>query len=120
MTNPLLTSILHLCAKAKNVMRTQVRNLYQCWKKAIKLTQDEHCTKQAIQDMNKIVLTTALEEACKSIMELAENLTQQFPGHDSEYYYKVIMQLPVKKSKCMISQWCVYLSIRMEQHNEGM
>ena len=119
MTDPLLASVLRMRAKAKNVAKPQVRNPYRRRKKAIKLTQDERRAKQAIRDANKIALTSALEEARKSVMELAANLAQRFPGHDGQFYYKLIMQLPAKKSKRVISQWCAYLSIRMEQHNEG-
>ncbi|KAI1782535.1 hypothetical protein LXA43DRAFT_905533 [Ganoderma leucocontextum] len=120
MTDPLLSSVLRLRTKAKNVAQTQVRNPYRRRKKAIKLTQEERRAKQAVRDAKKISLTTALMEARKSVMDLAANLAQQFPGHDKEYYHKLIMQMPATKSKRVISEWCAFLSIQMEKHNEGM
>ncbi|KAI1796805.1 hypothetical protein LXA43DRAFT_879401 [Ganoderma leucocontextum] len=119
MTDPLLSSVLRLRTKAKNVAKTQVRNPYRRRKKAIKLTQDERRAKQAIRDTKKIKLNSALTEARETVMGLAEDLAQQFPPHDKVYYYRLIMQLPAKKSHRAISQWCAYLSIRMETHNNG-
>ncbi|KAI1789728.1 hypothetical protein LXA43DRAFT_1096144 [Ganoderma leucocontextum] len=120
MTDPLLSSVLRLRTKAKNVAQTQVRNPYRRRKKAIKLTQEERRAKQAVRDAKKISLTTALMEARKSVMDLAANLAQQFPGHDKEYYHKLIMQMPATKSKHVISEWCAFLSIQMEKHNEEL
>ncbi|KAI1792844.1 hypothetical protein LXA43DRAFT_1060225 [Ganoderma leucocontextum] len=120
MTDPLLSSVLRLRTKAKNIAHTHGRNPYRRRKRAIKLTQEERRTKQAVRDAKKLSLTTALTDARKAVMELAENLAKQFPSHNKDHYYRLIMQLPAKKSKRQISQWCAYLSIRLDTHNESL
>ncbi|KAI1782048.1 hypothetical protein LXA43DRAFT_906963 [Ganoderma leucocontextum] len=120
MTNPLLSSVLRLHTKVKNIAHTHGRNPYRRRKRAIKLTQEERRAKQAVRDAKKLSLTTALTDARKAVMELAENLAKQFPSHNKDHYYRLIMQLPAKKSKHQISQWCAYLSIRLDTHNESL
>lgn len=120
MTDPLLGSVLRLRYKAKKIANPRVRNPFRHRKKGVKLTQEERKAKQVIRNANKERLTAALQAARKVVMAEAEKLAAEFPGHDKEYYYRMLMQQSSRnKGKRAINEWQAFVSQEVKKHNEG-
>ena len=53
-------------------------------------------------------------------MAEAEKLAAEFPGHDKEYYYRMLMQQSSRnKGKRAINEWQAFVSQEVKKHNEG-
>lgn len=59
-------------------------------------------------------------EGRHTVMGVAEKLAEEVPGHDKDYYYRHLMQLPkVSKAKRPITEWQAYLHIELKRWNKG-
>ena len=120
MTDLLLGNILCLRAKAKKVGKMRVRTPFRHRRKAIKLTKEERAARQLVRDEKRGRFNAALTEGRHTVMGVAEKLAEEFPGHDKDYYYRHLMQLPkVKESKRRITEWQAYVHLEMKRRNKG-
>ena len=120
MTDPLLGSVLRLRSKAKKIANPRVRNPFRHRKKPVKLTQEERKAKQAIRHAHKEKYLEALQAARAVVMAEAEKLAIQFPAHNKDYYYRVLMQQSNRtKGKRAINEWQAFVSEEVKKHNEG-
>ena len=60
-------------------------------------------------------------EGHHTVMGVAEKLAEEFPGHDKDYYYRHLMQLPQmnEAAKWPITEWQAYLHLSMKKQNKG-
>lgn len=91
-------------------------------KRGIKLTEAERHELKEKCKAKHVDLDEALKVARKEMFKHAEAMSEQFRGvHKPEYYYLLIMQKSnLKVREQAFSQWNVFVSREMRQHNDGV
>ena len=87
----------------------------------LKKTPAEKAQLQVRCNARKVAYRSALEKARRVVMEHAKQLCGEFGHHNTDYYYKEIMQLArkTKTKRAKVNMWNAFTRLQAQALNEG-